>query len=51
MLLVSVPLTYTAPPFPDEAVQDVKVVLDSSLPVIESVFPLPTNPHITAPFE
>ena len=50
MLLDAHPLTYTPPPFPDEAVHDVNVVLDSSVPVMESVFPSPTDPQITAPF-
>ena len=30
---------------------DVNVVFDSSVPVMESVFPSPTDPQITAPFE
>ena len=51
MLLTEYPLTDTPPPFPDDAVHDVKDVLDSSLPVIQSVFPSPTDPQITAPFK
>ena len=51
MLLFEYPLTYTPPPFPDDAVHDVNVVLDSSVPVMHSVFPPPTDPQITAPFE
>ena len=51
MSLDAAPLTYTAPPFPDDAVHDVNVVLDSSVPVMHSVFPPPTDPQITAPFE
>ena len=51
MLLFEYPLTYTPPPFPDDAVHDVNVVLDSSVPVMQSVFPSPTDPQITAPFE
>ena len=50
MLLFEYPLTYTPPPFPDDAVHDVNVVLDSSVPVMHSVFPPPTDPQITAPF-
>ena len=50
MLLVAYPLTYTAPPFPDDAAHDVNVVFDSLVPVIESVFSSPTDPHITTPF-
>ena len=50
-VLVEAPLTYTAPPFPDDAVHDVNVVFDSSVPVMDSVFPSPTVPQITAPFE
>ena len=51
MLLDVAPLTYTAPPFPDDAVHDVNVVLDTSVPVMDRVFPSPTDPQITAPFE
>ena len=51
MLLFEYPLTYTPPPFPDDALHDVNVVLDSSVPVMHSVFPPPTDPQITAPFE
>ena len=50
-VLDAAPLTYTAPPFPKDAVHDVNVVLDSSVPVMDSVFPSPTDPEITAPFE
>ena len=49
-MLDAAPLTYTTPPFPDVVVQDVNVVLDSSVPVIENVFPSPTDPQSTAPF-
>ena len=34
-VLAETPLTYTAPPFPEDAVHDVNVVLDSSVPVME----------------
>ena len=52
MLLLSPPLTYTHPPFPDDALHDLNIVLeDSSLPPIQSVFPSPTDPQITPPFE
>ena len=51
MLLFEYPLTCTPPPFPDDAVHDVNLVLDSSLPVIQSFFPSPTDPQITAPFK
>ena len=49
-VLVAAPVTYIAPPFPDDAVHDVNVVLDSAVPVMESVFPASTDPEITAPF-
>ena len=49
-LLLSVHTTYIAPPFPEEALQEVKVVLHSSVPVMHSVFPSPSLPQITLPF-
>ena len=49
-MLVEAPLTYTAPPFPDDAVHDVNVVSDPSDPAMDSDFPAPTDPQITAPF-
>ena len=49
-VLVAAPLTYIAPPFPEDAAHDVNVVLDSAAPVTESDFPAPTDPEITAPF-
>ena len=49
-VLVEAPLTYTAPPFPDDAVHDVNVVLEPSVPVMDRVFPAPTDPLIAAPF-
>ena len=51
ILLVASPLACTAPPFPKDAVHEVNVVLDSSVPVIESVFPSPNDPQTTAPLE
>ena len=49
MLLSEYPLTYTPPPFPEDAVHETNVVLYSFLPVIQSIFPSPTDPQITAP--
>ena len=51
ILLFSSPVIYTHPPFPDDAVHDVNVVLDSSVPVMQSSFPSHTEAQITAPFE
>ena len=51
ILLFSSPVIYIAPPLPEDALHDVNVVLDPSIPVMDSVFPAPTDPQITAPFE
>ena len=49
-VLVAAPLTYTAPPFPEDAAHDLNVVLDPTVPVMVSDFPAPIDPLITAPF-